>query len=230
MSRAPDLFARGVRAARAAAVALAACAACAACDAQVAADYPGEPLARIRGTPIGFDDGDVASAAAVRWNPQRGADLTTGPVQALPLRTHPPASLLLEVVTLPPQDAYFGFEGEPARVAEGTLSLTHGDQRVGEAIDFALVHLDGDVEPGSITAAYLGGALAPGFHLLDVRATAELTPPQAYFAARCAADAAAEPGESAAAACRAMRRYELVPTPDDLDTSLPFFIHLGGSL
>jgi hypothetical protein len=218
MSRRADMLAAGLRPMLLAALALGAC------DAQVAADYPGEPLVRIRGVAIGFDDGQTASAAAVRWNPQRGADLTAGPRQALPLRTRPPAGVTLEVVTAPVEQAYFGFAGEPARIAEGTLFLTHGDALVGEAIDFALVHLDGEAAPGSLAAAYLGGALAPGFHLLDVRATAELTPPQAYLAARCR-----EAEGEEAAACRASRLYELIPTPDDLDTALPFFVHLGAA-
>lgn len=195
----------------------------AACDAQVAPvapDYSGEPLARLRGVAIGFDDGETASGAAVRWNPQRGADLTSGPLQALPLRARPPAGVLLEVVTAPDSAVTFGFTGEPARLAEGTLFLTEGEALVGEAIDFALVHVDGEVTPGSLTAAYLGGALAPGFHLVDVRATAELTPAQASLAAGCAARGADS------AACRAARLYELLPTPEDLDTSLPFFAHL----
>lgn len=201
----------------------------AACDAQVAAEYPGDPLVRVRGTAIGFDEGDTASAAAVRWNPQRGAELTAGPRQALPLRTHPPSSVTLELVAAPVEEAYFGFEGEPARIAEGTLFLTHGDALVGEAIDFVLVHLDGEAAPGSLTAAYLGGALAPGFHLLDVRATAELSPAQAYLTARCQDAEAGEDAAAAWAACRAPRLYELLPTPDDLDTALPFFVHPGGS-
>ena len=197
--------------------------AAAACDAQVAPEYSGEPLARIRGMAIGFDDGATASGAAVRWNTQRDADLTDGPLQALPLRTRPPAGVLLEVVTTPALDVHFGFADEPARIAEGTLFLTEGEALVGEAIDFALVHVDGEVAPGSLAAAYLGGELAPGFHLLVVRATAELTPAQAYFAARCDERIADR------AACRASRLYELLPTPEDLDTSLPFFAHLRGA-
>jgi hypothetical protein len=192
----------------------------AACDAQVAPEYSGEPLARIRGMAIGFDDGETASGAAVRWNTQRDADLTAGPLQALPLRTRPPAGVLLEVVTTPVAAGYFGFADEPARIAEGTLFLTEGEVLVGEAIDFALVHVDGEVAPGSLAAAYLGGELTPGFHLMDVRATAELTPAQAYFAARC------EEGDADSAACRAARLYELLPMPEDLDTSLPFFARL----
>lgn len=195
-----------------------------ACDAQVAPEYAGDPLARIRGMAIGFDDGESASGAAVRWNPQRGVDLTAGPLQALPLHTLPPAGVLLDVVTAPVAGATFGFDGEAARIAEGTLFLTDGEWLVGEAIDFALVHVDGEVAPGGLVAAYLGGELAPGFHLLDVRATAELPPAQAYFAARCE-----ESGAGDAAACGAARRYELLPTPDDLDTALPFFTRFGGA-
>ena len=185
----------------------------AACDAQVDADYAGAPLARVHGTAAGFDQDDVVDAAVVRWNPQRGADLTAGPREALPIESAPPSSLTVLVLAEPPDDAYFGFDGEPARLAEGALFLTHDGAVIGEAVDEPLVYVDGEVAPGSLAAAYLGDALAPGFHVLDQRATAELTAPQAVLAARCGG------GE----ACRVPRLYRLVATPTDLATEVVFF-------
>jgi hypothetical protein len=131
---------------------------------------------------------------------------------ALPLEFAPPA-VVVPVVALPPDDAMFGFAGEPARIAEGRLFLTAGDAIVGEAIDFALVYVDGDVEPGSLAADYLGVVAAPGYHVFDVTATASLTSAQAYFAARC--------GDTTA--CTQPRLYRLVPVHDDLATQLQFF-------
>ncbi|MEO7730002.1 MAG: hypothetical protein ABIY55_03450 [Kofleriaceae bacterium] len=185
----------------------------AACAAQVDAGYAGQPLARLSGTAAGFGPADVVDAARVRWNPQRGADLTAGPREALPIESAPPSSLTVLVLAEPPDGAYFGFDGEPARIAEGALFLTHGDDVIGEVIDDLLVYVDGEVAPGSLAAAYLGDALAPGFHLRDQRATAELTPAQAVLAARCGG------GE----ACRVPRLYRLVATPADLDTEVVFF-------
>jgi len=183
-----------------------------ACDAQVDTRYAGEPLVRVRGTAIGFSPEDLADGAAVRWNPQRGTDLTVGPMTVLPMEPLPPSGLSVSVVATPPDDAYFGFDGEPA-LAEGALLLTQGGTVVGTAIDMRLVFIDGEVAPDSLTAAYLGGALAPGFHLYIARPTAELTDAQAYFAMRC----------GGGGACRAPRLYKLVATPSDLATQVQFF-------
>ena len=183
------------------------------CDAQVAADYAGPPLARLTGTAAGFGPEDVVDAAEVRWNPQRGADLSLGPRDALPIESAPPSALRVLVLGEPPDDAYFGFDGEPARIAEGALRLTRDGAVVGEAIDTALVYVDGEVAPGSLAAGYLGDVLASGFHLRDQRATAELSAAQAVLAAR----------SGGGDACRVPRLYQLVATPDDLATEVVFF-------
>jgi hypothetical protein len=184
----------------------------AACDAQVDGRYAGDPYVRLRGVAVGFDADVVIDGAMVRWTSQSGAQLDAGPTTPLPLAWAPPA-LAVPVVSLPPEDAMFGFAGEPARIAEGTLFVTHGDAIVGEAIDFALVYIDGDVAVGSMAANYLGGAAAPGFHILDVLPTANLTPAQADLAARC--------GDTAA--CTQPRLYRLVQLTMDLGTELQFF-------
>jgi hypothetical protein len=119
----------------------------------------------------------------------------------------------VSVLAVPPDAAYFGFAGETARIAEGALLLTRGGAIAGEAIDDVLVYVEGEVAPGGLTAGYLGDVLAPGFHLREQRATAELTPAQAALAARCGG------GD----ACRAPRLYRLVATPADLATELVFF-------
>jgi hypothetical protein len=136
-----------------------------------------------------------------------------GPSEALPIESAPPSALTVLVLAEPPEDAYFQFDGETTRLAEGALLLTQRGAVVGAAIDSVLVYVDGDIAPGSLTAAYLGDALAPGFHLLEQRATAELTPAQAALAARCGG------GE----ACRVPRLYRLVATAADLATEVVFF-------
>jgi hypothetical protein len=185
----------------------------AACDAQVDAEYPGEPVARVHGTAVGFSPEDVADGAGVRWNTQQGVDLTAGPVTLLPFEATPPAGVTVLVLAAPPEEAYFGFDDGSPRIAEGALFLTRGDDRVGVTIDTALVFVDGEVPLGSLAALYLGGMPVPGFHLYDERATAVLSEPQAYFAMRCGG------GE----ACTQPRLYQLVPTADDLATTVPFF-------
>jgi hypothetical protein len=184
----------------------------AACDAQVDGSYAGDALVRLRGVAVGFPADATIDGAAVRWTAQTGAQLDAGPMQPLPLDLAPSA-VIVPIVARPPADAMFGFAGEPARIAEGTLMLTDGDAIVGVAIDFALVYVDGDVAAGSLGADYLGGTAAPGFHLCDVRATARLTDAQAYLAAQC----------GGTAACIDPRLYRLEPMPDDLRSELQFF-------
>ena len=184
----------------------------AACDPQVDGSFAGDAFARLRGTAVGFPADVTVDGAAVRWTAQGGADLAAGPTAPLPLEFAPPA-VVVPIVSLPPDEVRFGFEGEPARIAEGTLFLTHGDDIVGVAIDFALVYVDGDVVPGSLAADYLGGVAAPGFHLYDVRATASLSDAQADLAARC----------GGTIACTQPRLYRLVSIAADLGTQLQFF-------
>jgi hypothetical protein len=184
----------------------------AACDAQVDGSFAGDALVRLRGTVVGFPADAVIEGAAVRWTAQGGADLAAGPTTPLPLELAPPA-VVVAVVSPPPDEAMFGFAGEPGRIAEGTLFVTDGDAIVGEAIDFALVYVDGDVAPGSLAADYLGGIAASGFHLYDVRATASLIAAQADLAARC----------GGTVACTQPRLYRLVSITADLGTQLQFF-------
>lgn len=183
-----------------------------ACDAQVDGNYPGDAYVHLRGTTVGFGADAAIDGAVVRWTSQAGADLDAGPTTLLPLDFDPPA-VVVPVVSLPPDDAMFGFAGEPARIAEGTLVITDGGRTVGEAIDFALIYVAGDVGTGSLAADYLGGVTAPGFHLYDVRATPSLTAAQAYLAAQC----------GGTVACTRPRLYRLVPIADDLGARLQFF-------
>jgi hypothetical protein len=183
------------------------------CDAQVDGGYPGEALARLHGTAVGFRPDELADGAAVRWNSQRGADLRGGPIDGLPLETTPPSGLTVLVLEPPPEEAYFAFDGEPVQIAEGTLFLTHAGELVGEAIGYALIYIDGSMAPGSMGAVYVGDTPSRGFHLCSVRPTAQLSAPQAYFARRCGDDDA----------CRYPRLYQLVSNARDLDAQLQFF-------
>jgi hypothetical protein len=184
----------------------------ASCDAQVDGSYAGDALVRLRGVAVGFPADAAIDGAAVRWTSQTGSQLDAGPALPLPIDFAPPA-VIVPIIARPPDDAMFGFAGEPVRIAEGTLMLTDRGAIVGEAIDFALVYIDGDVTDGSLAADYLGGVAAHGFHLCNVRATASLTSAQAYLAAQC----------GGTTACTEPRLYRLEPMPDDLHTELQFF-------
>jgi hypothetical protein len=209
------------------------------CDSQVDPSYPGEAVVRLRGTAVGFGADEVAATAAIVWNSNSGPDVPSGPRTIESLRARFPADLTVEVLALPPREAFFAVEGETARVAEGYLYLVRagaarppsGDDFIGQAFDTSLVYVEGVVQPGSLTAKYLGGVLPAGYHLMDWRATAEASEAQRYFADRCALPLAAARNlslEAAQLACRLQRRYQLSGAARDLDTGLVFYRHLGG--
>ncbi len=209
------------------------------CDAQVDPTYAGEASARIRGTAVGFDDGETAGSAAILWNRNDGPDVPSGPLEGEPLHVSFPSGLDIDVLGKPPAGAFFGFPDEGAAIAEGYLFLVREgvegaptvNDLVAAAVNHVVVYVEGAVEPGSMTAAYLGGVRTPGYHLLWWLPTAELTEAQGFFVSRCAdaliAAGSATP-DDAAAECREPRRYQLTDTAGDLATVVPFFRHQGG--
>jgi hypothetical protein len=209
------------------------------CEAQVDPSYPGEAMVRLRGTAVGFAADEVAGSAAIVWNSNAGPEVPSGPRSVESLQAHFPADLTVEVLSRPPEQAFFAVEGETARLAEGYIYLVRagagrppvGADFIGQAFDSVLVYVDGTVQPDSLTARYLGGVLPAGYHLADWRATAEVSDAQGYFADRCVGPLAASPGftlEDAQTACRLPRRYQLSPAAGDLENPLVFFRHLGG--
>lgn len=197
-----------------------------ACDPQVDPSYAGEPLIRLHGTAAGFAAGDVRSGTIV-WNRNAGVDVPSGPTVNEPVFLDFPATITFDVLGEPPDDAFFSVEGETASIAEGYLHLDdESGAIVGTAVDVVLVHVRGTVAPGGLTAGYLGGVRAPGFHLLGWRATFDLSEAQSYFAARCVDDMVAAGKLDPATAeshCGAPRRYKLVDSGADLDTPILFY-------
>jgi hypothetical protein len=207
------------------------------CEPLVDPGYPGEPMARLHGTIVGVDPERVADSVAILWNRNVGPSVPSGPIALAPLHPAFPAALTIDVLAAPPDDAFFAVAGDTARIAEGYLYLVRAGAEPpietrdfsATAVDFVLVYVDGDVAPGSLTADYLGGVLAPGYHLRDWRATLDLSPAQAYFGARCA-DAVSDAGavDGQVEACRAKRRYRLVDAAADLGTEMVFYPTNGG--
>lgn len=197
-----------------------------ACDPQVDPSYAGEPLVRLRGTAAGFEVGQIQSGA-ITWNRNVGIVVPSGPTVNEPVFLEFPTTVTLDVLGAPPDGAFFSVEGETASIAEGYLHLNdESGAIVGTAVDVVLVHVRGTVAPGSLTADYLGGVRAPGFHLLAWRATFDLTEAQSYFVARCVDDMVAAGKLDPATAeshCGAPRRYKLVDSADDLDTPILFY-------
>jgi hypothetical protein len=209
------------------------------CDSQVDPSYPGEPIVELRGTAIGFRTDDAAGSVAIAWNSNAGPEIPSGPVTSESLRAQFPADLTIDVLARPPEAAFFAVEGEGVRIAEGYLYLVRagagrppaGADFIGQAFDSVLVYIEGAVQPGTLSALYLGGVIPAGYHLADWRATANASDAQRYFADRCAGTLAATRGvslEEAQVTCRLPRRYQLSPAAADLSTRLLFYRHLGG--
>ena len=208
------------------------------CDAQVDFVYSGEPLARLHGVAVGFGEEELGDTVAVMWNANRGYQVPSGPVVLQPLRPSSPSDLGIHLLAPPPDAAFFRLGDGAGDIAEGYLFLlppdagdsVEPDDFVGTALGNVVVYVRGEVQPGSLTEEFLGGAWAEGYHVLDWRATAELTASQAELAGRCT-DEMVEAGILARAAaeteCRRTRLYRLVGTPADLETQLVFYWRPG---
>lgn len=186
----------------------------ASCDAQVDADYGGEPLAVLSGV-IDTPSRASVDALVVRWStadprgPGEHASRTR-------LSTSFPNAFAAALLATPPDAALLRCApGEP-RLAEGYLfALDEAGATVGADFAHVLVWLDSDAAPGSPTAAYLGAPLAAGFHVM-LRTEEEAPPPsQAPMIAACiAAGLAAGWDEARArAVCPQVRAYQLAPAP-----------------
>src|SRR5262245_53198083 len=147
------------------------CAVACACDPMVDTDYAGEPLIRLQGaaSTTSGDPTTVGVKAAALW---QGTSYV-GPVglSRLPLSIEFPV-FWIDVLTIPGDELTFTLDSGEPPIAEGYLHIvkptTAASPRADDflATDFvhALVYLAGDVPANGPTAAYLGGALAGGFH------------------------------------------------------------------
>jgi hypothetical protein len=186
----------------------------AACDAQVHADYGGEPIWDLSG----FIDavGEVhVDRMVLRW---AGTD-PLGPGEhesEVVVKTAFPNRFTASVLAEPPAAARLAFDGEPG-FAEGFLFVLDGrGNTIGVDFERVLVWLEAGAADGTTLAGYLGGPLAAGFH---VRARAPLPAPTAegeLLAERCIERALAEgwSGERATTVCRVLRAYRLGPAAD----------------
>jgi hypothetical protein len=198
------------------------------CDAQVDSSYAGEPQLQITATAAGFTANELAGSAAILWNRNIGVEVPFGPLIREPLRAKAPSGVIVDVMAPPPPEVFFGFTGETATIAEGYPFLVRAgageplssEALIGTTLDVVLVFVRGTVEPGSLTAAYLGGVRASGYHLLARQATAELSTAQRALVDQCVAGLRPD----ALAACRWPRLYQLT----DATSEPRFFRHFGG--
>jgi hypothetical protein len=208
------------------------------CDAMVDADYAGEPTVRLQGAATSSSHADLVTSTGVKaaavWQGIEYQD--GGAFTRLPLRMEFPV-FWIDVLS-PPDDgvAFTLGPGEPP-IAEAYLHIVKPDTGaqalagdfLASDFDHALLYVSATPAPGGLTAQYLGGAPAPGFHLMSRTATDALTLPQQGLVERCVASA--PPGVlavSARAGCTARRLYQLAPASHDLETILAFHVRASG--
>lgn len=153
----------------------------AACSAQKSEDYAGDPLARVKGTIVTSSPQAPAVPVLVWSNFARQGDIVAG--AEIPVQGRFPADFTVDIVAPPraallndfsnkgklPNEVRVGVGGIYA-VAPGTdVSGASHDVPVRGAVEnFMVVYVEHDAVPGTIAAAFLGGALSAGFHLMRV--------------------------------------------------------------
>jgi hypothetical protein len=205
-----------------------------ACDPLVDTSYSGEPLVRLQGVVSSTQGAEITPTGA------KGAALwQTASLWGLTDFTRLPLSLefpvfWFDVMAQPRDEALFQVDlGEPA-IAEGYLHIVkpttgttaRGDDFLATEYEHALIYVTAELPPGGATAQYLGGDLAPGFHVVARTSVATLTAPQQVLVERCVALATTVPPDLARASCTAQRLYRLDPAFDDLTTLLRFRVEL----
>jgi hypothetical protein len=200
------------------------------CDAMVDPGYAGEPLVRLQGTATSARSDQLSRAgvlAGALW--QRTSVDGPSVFTRMPVRIEFPR-FWIDVLAEPAAgDELTIADGDPP-IAEAYLHIVEPDTGASPApsdflatdYDHALVWVSATPPASSLTAAYLGGSLSPGFHVVDRTATASPSAAQQGLIDRCVAAATDQPPGAAKASCTAQHLYQLAPSADDLDTILDF--------
>ncbi|KYF83850.1 hypothetical protein BE18_41650 [Sorangium cellulosum] len=197
-----------------------------ACDAQVDPEYRGEPLATIQGAIVdegGSTEGHLRTAIL---NYNFLVD-DFGHTDLAPVVGSFPAEFRIDLNVPPPAEVLNDFTRGGARPSESRFStgyiavLKEGlDPNVdpasiaGLAEEYMLVYVETDVQPGTQSERFLGGALSAGYHLMKwaPMTEAEL---QAYDACKATPDprscGVAEGGDA---------DDRLVPNPEEFDSEV----------
>ncbi|AUX46979.1 hypothetical protein SOCE26_084890 [Sorangium cellulosum] len=151
----------------------------AACDAQVGSDYPGEPLLTVQGTIVNELDEPPAGPvdAVLVWNTQGGeSDKENFPVRATVTGSFPSA-FTLSMYAPPPEEALNDLsEGGLVDTRVGiaivvAASSEEDDPGEGSSLgvdeEHVIVYVESDMDEDGYWSKFLGGPLAPGFHVMD---------------------------------------------------------------
>ncbi|WP_438005445.1 hypothetical protein WME89_43090 [Sorangium sp. So ce321] len=148
-------------------------------DSQVGSDYPGEALLTVQGTIVNELDAAPTGPvdAVLVWNNERSdSGSENHPVRATAVGSFP-ASFTLSLHEPPPESGLndireLGFED--TRVGIGiivaALSEEHAASeptRLGVDEHHVIVYVESEMDEDGVWSAFFGGALAPGYHVMD---------------------------------------------------------------
>jgi hypothetical protein len=175
-----------------------------ACDAQVDPDYPGEPIASLVGTvtnEMQVRKPTNAEVALVWLNTAGSPDRYFGERAAV--NSQFPADFTLDVYAPPPAEALNDYTHGAVRPQESRVGVAYiaavdaqifalyGDRltdaedgmleqlTLGGAENHMLVYVEKDVQPNTHAETLLGGQLAAGYHVMDVKRPTEAQKQQA---------------------------------------------------
>ncbi|WP_437775117.1 hypothetical protein [Sorangium sp. So ce1097] len=204
-----------------------------ACDAQVDPEYRGEPLATIQGAIVdegGVDAGELYTAI-LNYNFVINDFSHT---DSAPVIGSFPAEFRIDLNVPPPAEALNDFTLGGARPSEsrfsvGYIAVLHEgtDPNVdpgalaGIAEEYMLVYVETDVQPGTESERFLGGALTAGYHLMK---WAPMTEAELQQAREDCELRTPEPGKCNDAHDR------LVPNPAEFDSEVTIRIAPPGQL
>jgi hypothetical protein len=164
-------------------VLLAALAGASGCELQAGTDYRGEPLARISGTiTSSVDDPPSTLRPLLSWSNVANPGGVSFALEEAPVVVEFPAQFSFELFRPPLDEGINDYTEGGAHPDEARVGVAHiaawpaeldpsSDERpaiYGVAENYLLVHVDRDVQPGTVSAEILGGEIEAGYHLMDV--------------------------------------------------------------
>ncbi|AGP40441.1 hypothetical protein BE04_41915 [Sorangium cellulosum] len=147
-------------------------------DAQVGSDYPGESLLTVQGTIVN-ELGEAPAGpvdAVLVWNIQGGSDNENFPVRATATGSFP-ASFTLSIHEPPPEQALNdlskgGLVDTRVGIATVRAALSEDDadgepSSLGVDEHHVIVYVESEMDEDGFWSNFFGGALDPGFHVMD---------------------------------------------------------------
>ncbi|XYH94071.1 hypothetical protein ACMHYB_40420 [Sorangium sp. So ce1128] len=201
-----------------------------ACDAQVDPEYRGEPLATIQGAIVDEGGVDTSDLYTAILNYNFLID-DFSHIDIAPVIGSFPAEFTIDLSVPPPAEVLNDFtlggtRPSESRFSTGYIAVLHEgmDPNVGPAIaglaeEYVLVYVETDVQAGTESERFLGGALTAGYHLMK---WVPMTEAELQALEDCKLTAP-DPG-SCGAADGGDADDRLVPNPEEFDSKVTITI------